>query len=327
MLTRQNLKGSGLITPATLATTGVGLKLYTDYAVRQAEARVPPIGQFIAVNGLRVHYVRRGTGQPVVFLHGNDGQLQDFTLSVLDQAARDYQAIAFDRPGHGYSERPVDGVATLEVQARLLHGALQALGLERPILVGHSWSGALVLKYAVSYPGAVAGLVVVSGYVYRQRGASLPGVLATLPLLGNLWRHTLGVPITQRLVLKGLRTAFAPDTPPPAFVAVVRALAPRPRQLKATAEDLRSLNSALSTLCPSYGTIRVPVVIVTGDADRVVPPERHAYPLHQVIAHSRLIVAPNTGHMVQFSRPEAIMRALRLVREQGALHTAKTAIP
>jgi alpha-beta hydrolase superfamily lysophospholipase len=101
MLTRQSPKGNGLITPVTLAVTGVGLKLYTDYAVRQAEGQVPPVGQFIAVNGLRFHYVRRGTGQPVVFLHGNDGQLQDFTLSVLDRAARDYQAIAFDRPGHG----------------------------------------------------------------------------------------------------------------------------------------------------------------------------------------------------------------------------------
>jgi hypothetical protein len=87
MLT-QNPKGSGLITPATLAATGVGLKLYTDYAVRQAEVQVLPVGQFIAVNGLRVHYVRRGSGQPVVFLHGNDRQLQDFTLSILDRAAR-----------------------------------------------------------------------------------------------------------------------------------------------------------------------------------------------------------------------------------------------
>jgi pimeloyl-ACP methyl ester carboxylesterase len=168
---------------------------------------------------------------------------------------------------------------------------------------------------------------VVGGYVYRQHGASLPGILATLPLLGDLWLHTLGVPMTRRLVRKGLRTAFAPDTPPPAYVAVVRALSARPRQLKATAEDLRSLNSALSTLCPYYGTIRVPVVIVTGDADRVVSPERHAYPLHQAIAHSRLVVAPNTGHMVQFSRPEAIMAALRLVRDQGSTHTTKTATP
>jgi pimeloyl-ACP methyl ester carboxylesterase len=70
----------------------------------------------------------------------------------------------------------------------------------------------------------------------------------------------------------------------------------------------------------------MPVVIVTGDADRVVPPERHAYPLHQAIAHSRLIVAPNTGHMVQFSRPETIMAALRWLRDQRPIHPTKTAI-
>jgi pimeloyl-ACP methyl ester carboxylesterase len=183
-----------------------------------------------------------------------------------------------------------------------------------------------VLTYALAYPDAVTGLVVVSGYVYRQRAASLPGILATFPLLGDLWRYTLGVPTTRCLIRKGLKTAFAPDTPPPAYVAVVRALSARPRQLKATAEDLHSLHSALSTLCPSYGTIRVPVVIVTGDADQVVPPERHAYPLHQAIAHSRLVVAPDTGHMVQFSRPETIMAALRWVRDQRPMHPTKTAI-
>jgi pimeloyl-ACP methyl ester carboxylesterase len=99
---------------------------------------------------------------------------------------------------------------------------------------------------------------------------------------------------------------------------VVRALSPRPPQLKATAEDLRSVNTALSLICSHYGKIRVPVVIVTGDADRVVPPERHAYPLHQTIAHSRLMVVPNTGHMVQFSRPEAVMTAIRLVQDHRA---------
>ena len=311
---RQNPKGSRMSIPATLAATLVGLKVYTDHAVRQAETLVPPIGQFVAVNGLRLHYVRKGVGQPVVFLHGNDGQLQDFTMSVLDRTAHEYQALAFDRPGHGYSDRPAKEAALPSVQARVLRGALQELEIERPILVGHSWGGALALTYALRYPEAIAGLVVVSGYVYRPPGASLPGVLATLPVLSNLWRHTLGVPMTRRLVVKGLRTAFAPDTPPPAYVAVVRALAPRPRQLKATAEDFAALNLALRALSPHYGAIRAPVVIITGDADQVVPPERHAFPLHRTIAHSRLVVLPNTGHMVQFSRPDAVLSALRLAQ-------------
>jgi pimeloyl-ACP methyl ester carboxylesterase len=235
-------------------------------------------------------------------------------MSVLHRAAQEYQAIAFDRPGHGYSERPTDGTTFPGVQARLLYGAMQKLGLKRPILVGHSWGGALALTYALMYPADVAGLVVVSGYVYSQPGASLPGVLVTLPLLGDLWRHTLGVPVMRRMVMRGLKAAFAPDTPPPAYAAVVRALSPRPGQLKATAEDLSAVNTALKAIAPHYGTIGVPVVIVTGDADRVVPPEQHAFPLHRAIAHSRLVVAPDTGHMVQFSRPEAIMSAIRLVQ-------------
>jgi pimeloyl-ACP methyl ester carboxylesterase len=271
---------------------------------------VPPIGQFVAVNGLRLHYVRKGAGRPVLFLHGNDGQLQDFTMSIFDRAAHAYQVLAFDRPGHGYSERPRDELATPLVQARLLRGALQALGVEHPILVGHSWSGGLALIYALAYPGDIAGLVVLGGYVYRQRGAHPLAALPTLPLLGDLYLSTLGVPLGRQLVVRGLKTAFAPDTPPPAFITVVRALSPRPRQSKATAEDFQTLNTTLRAVSPHYGRIRVPVVIVTGEADRVVPPEQHAYALHQAIPHSRLVVLPHTGHMLQFSRPEAVMDAL-----------------
>jgi pimeloyl-ACP methyl ester carboxylesterase len=124
------------------------------------------------------------------------------------------------------------------------------------------------------------------------------------------------VPLGRHLVVRGLKTAFAPDTPPPAYVTVVQALSPRPRQSKATAEDFQTLNTTLRAVSPDYDRIRVPVVIVTGEADRVVPPEQHAYALHQALPHARLVVVPNTGHMVQFSRPEAVMHALAAIGVQ-----------
>jgi pimeloyl-ACP methyl ester carboxylesterase len=300
---------SNVVVPTTLATL-IGLSLYSEHEVRQAEAQVPPIGQFVTVEGLRLHYVRQGAGRPVVFLHGNDGQLQDFTLSLLDRAAQDYDVLAFDRPGHGYSERPRAAVATPHVQARLLRGALQALEVDRPILVGHSWSGGLALLYALAYPEDLAGLVVLGGYVYHQGGPHPLAALPTLPVLGDLYLYTLGVPLWRRLVVHGLKTAFAPDTPPPAYVSVVQALSPRPGQSKATAEDFQTLNTTLRAVSPHYGQIRAPLRIISGAADRVVPPEQHAYALHRAVPHSRLVMVPHTGHMLQFSRPDVIMGAL-----------------
>src|SRR5205814_1343638 len=62
--------------------------------------------QSVAVNGLKLNYVSAGTGRPVVLIHGNPGSHEDFTVSLFDKLSQSYHAIAFDRPGHGHSERP-----------------------------------------------------------------------------------------------------------------------------------------------------------------------------------------------------------------------------
>ncbi|HEY0571666.1 MAG TPA: alpha/beta hydrolase, partial [Enterovirga sp.] len=68
----------------------------------KAERENPPIGAFIEVDGVRLHYVERGQGQPLVLLHGNGSMIQDFDSSgLIDMAAEKYRVIVFDRPGFG----------------------------------------------------------------------------------------------------------------------------------------------------------------------------------------------------------------------------------
>jgi len=155
------------------AATLAGLSLYSDRAVRRAEARHPPVGLFVSVDGARLHFLKRGSGRPVVLLHASDLTLQDFTLSIFDQVAAAYQAIAFDRPGYGSSERPAGCPLTLALSARLIRDALQALGVERPILVGHSGGGSVALRYALDYPDEIAGLVFARPQCVR-RGVERP---------------------------------------------------------------------------------------------------------------------------------------------------------
>jgi len=138
----------------------VGCRLVTLVLVWQAESRYPPVGEFITVGGAPVHVLRAGSGQPVVLLHGNGGQLNDFPPALFETLAARYAVIAPDRPGHGYSARPA-GSATLDGQARWLHAVLAALDVQRPLIVGFSWGGALALAYAAAYPNETTGLVLV----------------------------------------------------------------------------------------------------------------------------------------------------------------------
>jgi pimeloyl-ACP methyl ester carboxylesterase len=97
-----------------------------------------------------LNYVSGGSGRPVVLIHGNPGSHHDYTFAVFETLIQSYYVVAFDRPGHGYSERHDSVHTTVEVQARIIHDALQLLAIEKPVLVGHSWGGSLVLAAAVA---------------------------------------------------------------------------------------------------------------------------------------------------------------------------------
>src|SRR5439155_10976965 len=109
------------------------LALWTNRLVRQAELDFPELGRTVAVDGIDMHYVERGRGRTIVLVHGAFGAAQDYTATIFDPLTRQHRVIAFDRPGHGYSQRPRDIVCTPAVQARILHDAIVALGVERPV--------------------------------------------------------------------------------------------------------------------------------------------------------------------------------------------------
>src|SRR6185436_13738170 len=117
---------SSLGTLTVLVTAVLALVVYA--AAKAVEYRNPPIGKFLEIDGARLHYVEIGSGLPVVFLHGNATLLQDFTLSeAFAAAAEQHRAIAFDRPGFGYSSRPRGPAWTASEQAVLIAGALRRL--------------------------------------------------------------------------------------------------------------------------------------------------------------------------------------------------------
>src|SRR5919199_515382 len=116
------------------------LALVNHAVARLVERRHPPAGTFIEVDGVRLHYSDRGTGRPILLLHGNAVTGDDYNTSgVAERLVGRRRVIIFDRPGFGYSERPRGRSWTATQQAELLHEALRRLGVERPVVVGHSW--------------------------------------------------------------------------------------------------------------------------------------------------------------------------------------------
>jgi len=288
-------------------------------ASRVAHQYSQALSKFVTVEGARLHFVIKGAGRAVVLIHGNPGSCQDWTRLYGPLSSR-YCAFAFDRPGHGHSDRPNHRDITVEVQATLLHAALKELNVEHPILVGHSWGGALALAYALQFPDDVSGAVLLAPAVYESDdGVSFVSKLPAVPIIGDVVNFLFTPLIAASVVRADLKKAFAPDQVPKNYLRSVLAEWTRPRKVKWYSVDDALLNVSLPKLTPQYSGIRVPIAIVTGDSDLIVPPKENSHRLYEALPKSHLTVLPATGHQIPFTRPQAVMDAIDHVAAQISL--------
>lgn len=272
--------------------------LYTAWSVHALERAHPPAGRFVQVEGTRLHYVDRGRGHPVVLVHGASASLTDFRASITPQLAATHRVIAFDRPGYGYSERPDGDWVDPAHQARLLRKALAALGIERATLVGHSLGGAIVLAHALDYPQATSGVILLGGAAYPWKGGvAWPNHAARVPVLGKLFASTLVVPAGKLLLEQAVAEVFAPNRPTRGYVERTgAALALRPDPFRASAEDVLRMSPYLELQSRRYAGLSLPLLLITGDDDRIVPAWNHAHRLVALLPHARLVELAATGH-------------------------------
>jgi len=318
---------------ATLLAVGAGLAavaLLVRQRTRKAEHDNPPLGRFVYVDGVRLHYVERGTGQPLVLLHGDGSMIQDFeTSGLIEAAAKRYRVIVFDRPGFGYSERPRSTVWTPQAQAALLHRALQLLDVDRPIVAGHSWGTLVAVALALEFPRYVKSLVLLSGYYYPTLRLDVP-LLAppAIPLIGDLMRYTIS-PLLARLFWPAiLRRIFGPAPVPERFSAFPVWMALRPSQLRAAAAETALLIPAVFSLRHRYRALSMPVVIMAGSDDKLVNTQRQSEHLHRDLPESRLHLMPGAGHMIHQLAPDEVMAAIdQAAQADGAGAQQRASVP
>lgn len=300
MTLSQNSRNSSTWRNATLAgAAGLAALAGANYAIaRRTERRHRPKGHLLTVDGVRLHYTDRGTGRPVVLLHGNAVSGEDFdTSGVAEALLPTHRVIIFDRPGFGHSARPRGRSWTAAEQAGLLHKALIKLRVHRPVVAGHSWGTLVAVNLALAHPADVAGLVLLSGYYFPSLRFDVPLVApAAVPVLGDILRYTIS-PVLGWLSLPAFkRMLFAPARPTARFQAEYSsAMALRPSQIRATAMDGVLMVPGVTGM--DYGKLAMPVAIMAGRGDKLVA-NSQAERLHAAIPGSTLRVVEGVGHMV-----------------------------
>lgn len=286
----------------------------------EAEAKYPPEGQFLTVNGHRVHYVEKGNGPPLVLIHGASGSLRDWTFDAVDRLARRYRVIAFDRPGLGYTPRIDRDGASIFEQADLFVAAAAQLGAPRPIVVGHSYGGAVALAWAVDHPDAVSGLVLVSA-ASQTWDTGLPLFYrVTSGPLGALANPAIAALAGEDRVQQAIASVFAPQRVPPGYAAHIGAeLALRPDSLRENALQRASLKPEIARMVPRYPDLTLPVELLHGDADTTVGLQIHAVPTARQIPGARLTVLPGVGHAAQHVSAAQMDAAIDRVAHRAGL--------
>lgn len=296
------------------------LVIMSAFGIARVEAAHPPAGQFVDVEGARLHVAEiglargnQGAEPAIVLVHGASGNMEDMRLALGETLAKSHRVILIDRPGHGWSSRPPgDTYASPARQAELVAEALKQLGVRRSILVGHSWGGAFVTAYALAFPERTAGVVLLSAVTHPW--AANPGwynKLASLPYLGPLFRRAMVYPLGLVMADGLSRRIFEPQPVPEDYLrrAAIR-LVLRPSTFFANARDLALLRDFIAAQVPRYADLRSPVVIITGDRDTMVSPEINACALAATLPQAKLISLEGVGHMPHHAAPETVVAAI-----------------
>jgi pimeloyl-ACP methyl ester carboxylesterase len=287
---------------------------YTQLETKKIEDKYPPLGYFKNINGLKVHYTDVGLGKPVVLLHSQPANERQFNL-LKEKLQTNYRVISIDRPGLGYSEGPkINSSERLFIQAKIISKLLREITDEKPVIIGHSYGGALALSLALYDEENIKKLVLVNTVSHPWKGDTvwLPFKIITNPFIGKIFTHTFAMVYGKLVIDRSADDNFPSNKPTEGFIDRVGAeLTLRPSSLESYALDAINLRSSLSKQYKNYNNLTLPVVILAGVGDRVTPNKTHSFQLHKDIKHSKLVKVTGAEHSIPELNPMKIMDEIK----------------
>jgi pimeloyl-ACP methyl ester carboxylesterase len=274
-----------------------------------------PTEQYIEVNGYKLFVQQRDTAcdEAVIWIHGNSECSYSWEPVWNQIPEGRFHLIAYDMPGHGYSERDWKVPHTLIYHADVLTRLMKKLHLQKPVtLVGHSQGGGVSLTAAIFHPERVKRLILINSVAKSFRSDKRVGWWRIVPTQPRFWfRLFLGSPMGKRIVDRIMRSTIeyvaypmVPDLTQKNWKRDMSIWA-NYRHIVAASEDMRQLGSALQAIENRFSEIQIPVDIVAGAKDQLIPFEMELW-LHQQIPGSKFYVLEEGGHMCMTQFPNFI---------------------
>ena len=302
-----------------LAIIAAGLVWFTSNTAKRVEALLPPRGQFMDIDGQRIHYVDTGGTKPaIVMIHGLGGNLLHFGYAMADKLANDYRVILVDRPGAGYSTRPDDAPATLTAQAKTIATLIRRLGLKQPLLVGHSLGGALSLAIGLDHPDCAGGLALIAPLTHAIESAPdvFKGLEIPSPLMRKIIAWTVATPLGIRRGPALLKEVFAPEAAPADFpMRAGGLLGLRPSAFYATSTDMMAAGETLPGYMARYKSLDIPMAMLHGRGDRLLDYRAQGEAM-KIVCPALDLELMEGGHMLPITVPDRCVALVRRVEER-----------
>lgn len=292
--------------------------ILTRRGIERALERFPARGMFAEAtmpdgSPVRLRLIAEGQGEPVVLLHGAFGGVEDFEATLLPLLARTRRVLAYDRPGHGWSDRVPGALNDPGVQAEAIVATLRNSRIEQIDLVGFSYGGSVALTLALRHPQLVRRLVLINTPSHGWGTGTSPVYhMARWPLVGTLFRHTLALPLGSWVQEASIEKVFAPAAPDERFASSPAALALTPERFLANAEDFCVLDEFLHQQESTYPTLRTPTLLLAAPEDRIVGYHIHSRRLESEAPNAKLIALEGNGHALLFTETERLAREIDL---------------
>jgi pimeloyl-ACP methyl ester carboxylesterase len=278
------------------------------------EQLADPDSRFATVGGVKLHYRRAGSGEPaMILLHGFAASTFSWR-EVMAPLAELGTVVAYDRPPSGLTERPLPGgwrgnsPYSPDAQVELLIGLMDVLSFQRAILIGNSAGGTVAMQAALRYPDRVRASVLVDAAIYRAGGAPS----WSKPLLRTPQLRRLGPLFVRGIGSWGERLLEMAWHDPSRITPEIRAGYRRPLQAENWDCGLWELTLAGRDLRlgARVGEVRQPVLVITGDDDRIVPTAESIRLAHE-LPDAELVVIPACGHVPQEECPDQFLAAVK----------------
>jgi len=296
---KRTIVAIGVATAATaafIAARRSGLREDLDWVA------VDKPGRIIDVDGYGVHCVLQGAGPAVVLVHGFGGNVYSYR-KLIPLLARDHRVVAVDLKGYGYSQRDGQAGVSHGDQVAMLKGLLDRLGIGRAAFVGHSMGGAVVQRFAATYPEMVDVLVLAASVTGDERiGQHLGRIAPPAFLLKPLIPVLAGLTSTRLLQLSFHDPSMLTDEVRDGYL--------RPIRIRGTLDGiLRSIRESGRDAAIDRSRITMPVLLLYAAHDRAVPLDA-AQRLRELLPQARLVVIARAAHLLLEERPEECARAI-----------------